>query len=176
MAHVPDFWLAKPPGPWGGKFPLGLVHPKKKPQVPKIQCFPCTFRKNMGLVCFFLADQSKWEINTTGVNWENSFGFPSGMRRFKSQFDIMFGKNMKSLKSIENDQPGIIRPIRLDAGSFKNINYTSRDEYRGQQANNLRPWAPEVARNIYQGIYYMPSIHFLIASKSRIYHIISYNI
>ena len=158
MAHVPDFWLAKPPGPWGGKFPLGLVHPVKNHKSPKYSVFPALFEEN------------------TGVNWENSFGSPSGMRRFKSQFDIMFGKNMKSLKSIENDQPGIIRPIRLDAGSFKNINYTSRDEYRGQQANNLRPWAPEVARNIYQGIYYMPSIHFLIASKSRIYHIISYNI
>ena len=60
---------------------------------------------------------------------------------------------MKSLKSIENDQPGIIRPIRFDAGSFKNIDYTSRDEHRGQQANNPRSWAPEVARNIYQGIY-----------------------
>ena len=150
---------------------------QKKTTSPQNTVFSLHFSKKHGTcVFFFLADQSKWEINTTGVNWENSFGFPSGMRRFKSQFDIMFGKNMKSLKSIENDQPGIIRPIRLDAGSFKNINYTSRDEYRGQQANNLRPWAPEVARNIYQGIYYMPSIHFLIASKSRIYHIISYNI
>ena len=37
-------------------FSLGFTwvgSPSKKPQVPKIQCFPCTFRKNMGLVCFF---------------------------------------------------------------------------------------------------------------------------
>ena len=39
-----------------------------------------------------LGDQSTWKINTTGVNWENSFGFPSGMRRFKSQIDVIFGK------------------------------------------------------------------------------------
>ena len=33
-----------------GKFPLGLVHQKRPPQVPTKQCFPCILWKILGLV------------------------------------------------------------------------------------------------------------------------------
>ena len=48
-----------------GKFPLGLVHQKRPPQVPTKQCFPCILWKQMDLWGPFLGDQPKWKISMT---------------------------------------------------------------------------------------------------------------
>ena len=48
-----------------GKFPLGLVHQKRPPQVPTKQCFPCILWKKMDLWGPFLGDQPKWKISMT---------------------------------------------------------------------------------------------------------------
>ena len=47
-----------------GKFPLGLVHQKRPPQVPTKQCFPCILWKILGLVGGFFGDQPKWKISS----------------------------------------------------------------------------------------------------------------
>ena len=44
-----------------GKFPLGLVHQKRPPQVPKKQNFPCILSKILGLVGAFFGGPTRVE-------------------------------------------------------------------------------------------------------------------
>ena len=47
---------------WSGKFPLGLVHQKRPPQVPKNRIFPAFYERFWDLWGPFLGDQTKWKM------------------------------------------------------------------------------------------------------------------
>jgi hypothetical protein len=44
-----------------GKFPLGLLHQKRPPQVPSKQCFPCILWTKMELVGAFFGGPTQVE-------------------------------------------------------------------------------------------------------------------